>query len=52
MNTYPLLKAVTPLDDYRLMLIFGEGEKRLYDFKPNLNHKFYRPLSDMNLVRA
>jgi hypothetical protein len=26
MNTYPLLKAVTPLDDYRLMLVFGEND--------------------------
>jgi hypothetical protein len=43
------LKAVTPLDDYCLMLIFEKNEKRLYDFKPNLNHKFYSVLSDKNL---
>lgn len=52
MNAYPALKAVTPLDDYRLLLTFGEGEKRLYDFKPNLNHKFYRPLADIKLFKS
>lgn len=52
MNAYPVLKAVTPLDDYCLLLTFGEGEKRLYDFKPNLNHKFYRPLADIKLFKS
>ena len=52
MNTYPALKAVIPLDDYCLMLTFGEDEKRLYDFKPNLSHKFYRALTDVNLFRS
>jgi len=48
---YPKLKTAKPLDDYRLMLVFGDGEKRLYDFKPNLSHKFYSPLSDIHLFR-
>lgn len=52
MNAYPELKSVAPLDNYCLMLTFGEGEKRLYDFKPNLNHKFYRDLSDVGLFRT
>ena len=52
MDMYPALKAVTPLDDYRLMLTFGEGEKRLYDFKPNLNHRYYKELEDANLFKA
>jgi hypothetical protein len=51
-HVYPILKAVTPLDDYRLMLIFGEGEKRLYNFKPNLSHKFYKSLTDLRLFKA
>ncbi|MCL1882613.1 MAG: DUF2442 domain-containing protein [Defluviitaleaceae bacterium] len=49
MNTYPALKTVTPLDNYCLMLIFGDNEKRVYDFTPNLNHKFYQPLADKKL---
>ncbi len=52
MNIYPELVDVTPLDGYQLMLTFGKGEKRVYDFKPNLNHKFYRTLSDEKLFRA
>jgi hypothetical protein len=52
MSAYPVLKAVTPLDDYRLVLTFGEGEKRLYNFKPNLDHKFYNVLLDIRLFKA
>jgi len=49
MLNYPVLTAVTPLDDYWLALTFDDKEKRMYDFKPNLNHKYYSVLSDMNL---
>ena len=52
MNTYPTLREVTPLDNYQLILTFGVDEKRLYDFKPNLDHKFYHPLADVNLFKA
>lgn len=52
MNTYPILKSVIPLDNYCLMLTFGDNEKRIYDFKPNLSHKFYKALIDVNLFRA
>jgi hypothetical protein len=49
MKTYPKLTAVTPLDDYRLMLTYDNGERRVYDFEPNLNHKYYKPLADARL---
>jgi len=52
MNSYPKLKSVTPLEDYLLMLTFGENEKRLYNFKPNLGHKFYKSLTDTRLFKA
>jgi len=51
MNAYPELKSATPLDDYRLILVFGENERRLYNFKPNLSHKFYRQLSEIQLFK-
>ena len=51
MNTYPELKSATPLDNHCLVLTFGEHEKRLYDFKPNLSHKFYRQLAEINLFK-
>ena len=52
MNAYPVLRNVMPLDDYRLLLTFDEDEKRLYDFKPNLSHKYYRSLVDVRLFKA
>ena len=52
MKLYPVLKSAKPVDDYFLMLTFEEGEKRLYDFKPNLNHKFYNALVDLRLFNA
>ena len=52
MNTYPILKDVEALDNYKLILTFGEGEKRLYNFTPNLSHKFYAALSDARLFKA
>jgi len=51
MTTYPTLKSATPQDDYHLLLIFGENEKRLYNFKPNLTHKFYRQLAEIKLFK-
>ncbi|MCL2426534.1 MAG: DUF2442 domain-containing protein [Oscillospiraceae bacterium] len=52
MDTYPALKTAIPLDDFYLMLDFGNGEKRIYDFKPNLTHKFYQTLSDTRLFNT
>ena len=52
MKIYPILTAVLPLDDYKLALTFGENDRRVYDFKPNLNHKFYGQLADVKLFRT
>ncbi len=52
MNTYPVLVNAMPLDEYKLLLTFEKGEKRLYDFKPNLSHKFYRSLNDKMLFET
>jgi hypothetical protein len=48
---YPKLQDVKPQDNYTLILWFGNGEKRVYDFKPNLNHKFYKALNDLSLFK-
>jgi hypothetical protein len=48
---YPKLKDVSPLDDHRLVLMFGDGEERIYDFKSNLRHKYYMPLEDIKLFK-
>ena len=52
MRTYPILRKATPLDDYHLMLTFDNGEERLYDFKPNLSHKFFSQLADVRLFKS
>ena len=46
---YPKLKNVIALDDYLLELEYENGEKRLYDFKPNLTHLFYEELRNYHL---
>ena len=48
---YPKLEKVTPLDDYKLLLEFSNKERRVYDFKPNLSHKFYSELSNKELFK-
>jgi len=52
MKAYPVLTAVSPLEDYHLMRTFGENERRVYNFKPNLSHKFYSPLTDPQLFKS
>ena len=52
MAIYPTLTEVFPLDDYKLALTFDGGEQRLFDFAPNLSHKFYHPLTDEKLFRC
>jgi hypothetical protein len=52
MRKYPKLTDVAPLEDYRLILTFSDNEKRLYDFKPNLSHKFYEPLYNVKMFNA
>lgn len=43
---YPKLVSATPLPDFKLALTFDSGEKKVYDFKPNLNHKYFASLAN------
>ena len=52
MISYPKLKDVMISDGYYLILFFDNSEKKLYDFKPNLNHKFYEPLKDLSIFNT
>ena len=52
MKQYPPLTAAIPLDGYRLKLTFGSDETRVFDFRPNLNHKYYHPLADEILFKS
>ncbi len=49
MITYPMLRKVMLLEDYKLMMIFDGGEKRIYDSRPNLNHKYCKLLIDARM---
>lgn len=51
-KSYPNLEKVVPLDDYFLELIYDNGERRIYDFKPNFEHKFYKDLQSPILFKA
>ena len=52
MKTYPLLKDVYVSGDYCLILLFNNNEKRLYDFKPNLDHKYYSSLKEKHIFNT
>lgn len=44
-------RTIQPLEDYKLLIQFTNGEKRLFDFKPLLDMPCYAPLKDMDLFR-
>jgi hypothetical protein len=43
------LVAVEPREDYTLLLTFETGEKKVFDFKPNLRREVFKPLNDISL---
>ena len=48
----PYLKSVRPLDDYRLEVMFENGEHRLFDVKPYLYRGIFVRLRDLAIFRA
>lgn len=48
---YPKLLSVKALDNYMLELKFSNNEKRIYDFKPNLAHLYYKELQNPALFK-
>jgi len=48
---YPKLIAATAVEDYCLLLEYSSNEKRIYDFKPNLTHSFYKELQNPSLFQ-
>lgn len=51
MGIYPKLKEAKALENYNLLLSFSNGEKRLFDFSPNLNHPYYKSLNNPSLFK-
>jgi hypothetical protein len=48
----PRVEKVRPVDDYRLILKFANGEIRVFDVGPYLNIRIFRELRDQNKFRA
>ena len=42
---------VKPLDDYRLLIDFSTGERKIFDVKPYFKHAFYAKLKNGNAFR-
>ncbi len=46
-----VVKSVTPLEDFRLLLTFEYGEKKVFDFKPYLKYQINAPLRNESVFR-
>jgi hypothetical protein len=46
---YPPVKAVKPLDGYRLLLKFGNGEEKVFDVSPYMNMGKFSDLKDPSI---
>ena len=44
--------AVEPLPEYRLLLTFENGEKRVFDVEPHLDRGIFRELRDLSMFRS
>ena len=42
----PRPKKVQVLDDYKLKILFDNGEEKIYDMKKNLKENFYKKLNN------
>jgi hypothetical protein len=45
-------RAVEPLSDFRLLITFENGERRIFDVKPYLGEGVFRELRDPTLFRS
>jgi hypothetical protein len=43
---------VKPIDDYKLILHFENGEERIFDVKPYLEDKYFAPLKNRAIFRT
>ena len=46
-----VVKSVMPLENFRLLLTFEYGEKKIFDFKPYLKYPLNAPLRNENVFR-
>jgi len=50
-KNYPKLKEAQALDNFNLLLLFSNGEKKLFDFTANLSHPYFKNLQSPALFR-
>jgi hypothetical protein len=48
----PFVESVEPQDNYRLLLTFENGEKRIFDVKPYLSMRVFMPLRKTALFKT
>ena len=48
----PNIKKVSPTADYKIILEYTNGEKRIFDMTNLLKHPFYSVLSDKNVFNT
>lgn len=48
----PMPVSVSPLDDYRLNVVFDTGEKKVFDVKPYMSGEFFGQLADAAYFRS
>lgn len=49
MKQYPSLKKAIAGSNFKIELMYDNGERRSYDFSKNLEHPFYQELKDEKL---
>ena len=49
--TYPKLEKIFPTDDFKLELLYTDNQKRVYDFRQNFDHAYYKPLRNIELFK-
>lgn len=47
----PIIEEVEILEDYKLLLTYENGEKRIYDMKPNFKYEIFKKLKDYELFK-
>lgn len=52
MSAFWTVKKVKPLAEYKLLLTFEHGTKKIFDMKPYLKYSMYKPLEDMALFNS
>jgi hypothetical protein len=49
---YPTVKSVEPLESYRLLIEFDNGQKRVFDVSPYLNLGRFAELKEPSMFRS